>query len=132
MAAQGQPMFSGFLKASGQAEIWDDTDKKKFQQFGWRTTTNESAYSNETLIGNWNEERFDVSKLVEPRPLPSQVSETIWCHSTYFCFIHSMITASRLLTNIRTVMSSSTKFPISCSTVKVLLYLLQQSLLLSL
>ena len=77
MAAQGQPTFSGFLKASGQAEIWDDTDKKKFQQFGWRTTTNESAYSHKTLIGNWNEERFDVSKLVEAKPLPSQVSITI-------------------------------------------------------
>lgn len=64
--------FRGFLKASGQAEVWDDTDKKKFDQFGWRTRTTESAYSSDTLIGNWNEERFDVSKLAQPKRLPSQ------------------------------------------------------------
>ena len=28
----GHPTFRGFLKASGQAEVWDDTDKKKFNQ----------------------------------------------------------------------------------------------------
>ena len=28
----GHPTFRGFLKASGQAEVWDDTDKKKFDQ----------------------------------------------------------------------------------------------------
>ena len=70
-----QPAFRGFLKASGQAEVWDDTDKKKFDQFGWRTRTNESAFSSDTLIGNWNEERFDVSRLAQPRCLPSQVRE---------------------------------------------------------
>ena len=68
-----QPTFKGFLKASGHAEIWDDTDVKKFQQFGWRTTTRESSYSSNTLIGNWNEERFDVKRFCQPKPLPSQV-----------------------------------------------------------
>ena len=66
------PTFKGFLKASGQAEVWDDTDKKKFSQFGWRTRTTESAYSSDTLIGNWNEERFDVTKLAQSKRLPSQ------------------------------------------------------------
>lgn len=67
-----QPAFKGFLKASGQAEVWDDTDRKKFDQFGWRTRTSESAYSSATLIGNWNEEHFDASRMAHPSPLPSQ------------------------------------------------------------
>ncbi|XP_003387083.1 PREDICTED: UPF0686 protein C11orf1 homolog [Amphimedon queenslandica] len=68
-----QPSFTGFLKASGQAEVWDDEfDMKKFQQFGWRTTTNESNYSTDTLVGNWNEEKFDVKSLSKAKPLPSQ------------------------------------------------------------
>lgn len=71
MAAQ--PSFQGFLKASGQAEVWEDVNDKKFKQFGWRTTTNESSYSTKTMIGNWNEECFDVSHISEARPLPSQV-----------------------------------------------------------
>ena len=75
MEPAGELTFRGFLKASGHAEVWDDTDKNKFQQFGWRTTTNESGYSHKTLIGNWNEERFDLSKLREAKPLPSDVSE---------------------------------------------------------
>lgn len=64
--------FKGFLKASGQAEVWDDTDEKKFSQFGWRTNTTESAYSTNTLIGNWNEEKFDLSKLSKTPAPPSQ------------------------------------------------------------
>ncbi len=69
MAAETSVTFKGFLKASGQAEVWDDTDEKKFSQFGWRTKTTESAYSTNTLIGNWNEERFDISKLSKcPNP----------------------------------------------------------------
>ena len=79
--AEGHPNFRGFLKASGQAEVWDDTDKKKFNQFGWRSWTNESAYSSDTLIGNWNEERFDVSKLARSKCLPSQYDH--YFESTY-------------------------------------------------
>lgn len=71
-AEGGGITFKGFLKASGQAEVWDDTDEKKFSQFGWRTNTSESAYSTNTLIGNWNEERFDLSKLSQTRAPPSQ------------------------------------------------------------
>ena len=70
-----QPSFQGFMRATGHAEVWEDD--KKFQQFGWRTTTSESAYSTDTLIGNWNEERFDVKKIAKAKPLPSQVSS---CH----------------------------------------------------
>ena len=66
-----QPSFQGFMRATGHAEVWEDD--KKFQQFGWRTTTSESAYSTDTLIGNWNEERFDVQKIAKAKPLPSQV-----------------------------------------------------------
>ena len=72
-----QPTFKGFLKASGHAEVWDDTDVNKFEQFGWRSTTNESSYSSGTLVGNWNEERFDVKELSNAKPLPSQVNLTV-------------------------------------------------------
>ena len=69
-----QPSFKGFLEASGRTEVWSDTDANKFQQFGWRTATNETSYSPNTLIGNWNEKKFDVKELSQPKPLPSQVS----------------------------------------------------------
>lgn len=72
--AAPQPSFDGFLKASGQAEVWDDTDAKKFQQFGWRSSTNESSYSTNTLVGNWNEDKFDIKELFQGKTLPSQVS----------------------------------------------------------
>ena len=78
-----QPSFQGFMRATGHAEVWEDD--KKFQQFGWRTTTSESAYSTDTLIGNWNEERFDVQKIAKAKPLPSQVIHirTIDSSTTY-------------------------------------------------
>ena len=72
----GHPSFQGFLKASGQAELWDrgaGRGKKSSDQLGWcRTHTTE--YSSDTLIGNWNEERFDVTKLAQSKCLPSQYS----------------------------------------------------------
>ena len=40
--------------------VWDKGGKQS-DQFSWRTHTTE--YSSDTLIGNWNEERFDVAKL---------------------------------------------------------------------
>ena len=70
--------FRGFLKASGQAQSWDDTDKKKASKFGWKT---ETAYSTDTLVGNWNEEWFDVSKLSQStRPL----SQYSYCFETTY------------------------------------------------
>nr|KAF6437026.1 hypothetical protein HJG59_001659 [Molossus molossus] len=44
----------------------------KFFQYGWRCTTNENAYSNHTLMGNWNQERYDLKNIMQPKPLPSQ------------------------------------------------------------
>ncbi|MBN3292964.1 CK001 protein, partial [Polypterus senegalus] len=44
----------------------------KFKQYGWRSGTSEDAYTNQTLIGNWNEERFSVSSATRSRPLPTQ------------------------------------------------------------
>lgn len=67
------PGFHGFSKASGHAELWEETDPKKLEQSGWRTGTNESAYTADTLIGNWNEQRFDVAYISKRRSLPSQV-----------------------------------------------------------
>ncbi|KAG9482170.1 hypothetical protein GDO78_011066 [Eleutherodactylus coqui] len=65
--------FGTDLKADGHGEAWVDiTPERKFKQYGWRCTTKEDAYCNKTLIGNWNEERYDLCKLEERKPMPSQ------------------------------------------------------------
>ena len=69
--------FISELKATGHGEVWDHTDRNKFRQFGWRCTTNETAYSNDTLIGNWNEQRFDIHRMFQPQPIPSSVSNKL-------------------------------------------------------
>ena len=61
------------LSASSNGEIYDITDAKKFVEFGWRCSTNESGFKSETLIGNWNEERYDIKYLAKKKPIPSQV-----------------------------------------------------------
>ena len=68
--------YSAFsdLKSSGNGEVYDDGEaSNKFTQFGWRCTTNETAYKPATCIGNWNEERFATQFLAKNKPLPSQV-----------------------------------------------------------
>uniref|UniRef100_A0A3B3SAG5 Cilia and flagella associated protein 68 n=1 Tax=Paramormyrops kingsleyae TaxID=1676925 RepID=A0A3B3SAG5_9TELE len=56
-------------------EVWRDLgEDDKFGQYGWRCSTSEDAYSNCTLTGNWCEERFDIRRLVQRRPLPSQLT----------------------------------------------------------
>lgn len=71
------PAFRSDIRASGLAEVWTHTtDDLKFAQFGWRSTTKESSYSTDTLIGNWNEERYDVKcDMRTLRPLPSQYAQ---------------------------------------------------------
>lgn len=46
----------------------------KFGQFGWRCTTTECSYSTDTLIGNWNEQRFDINRMKEVGPVISPYS----------------------------------------------------------
>ncbi|MGH0181134.1 UNVERIFIED_CONTAM: hypothetical protein FKN15_006302 [Acipenser sinensis] len=63
------------MRATGHAEVWHDSDDSvKFQQYGWRCTKKEDAYSTRTLIGNWSEERRDLRSLAQRKPLPSQYS----------------------------------------------------------
>lgn len=69
-----QPAFRGFLKASGTV---GEGQLGRGEGVGWQGRTNVSTFSSDTLIGNWNEERFDVSRLTQPRPLPSQVSRSL-------------------------------------------------------
>lgn len=70
--------FVSVLRATGYGEVWDHTDDKKFSQFGWRCTNNESSYSpTRTLVGNWNEQRFDISTLSQAKPIPSQVRNAV-------------------------------------------------------
>uniref|UniRef100_A0A8C3TJC7 Chromosome 11 open reading frame 1 n=1 Tax=Chelydra serpentina TaxID=8475 RepID=A0A8C3TJC7_CHESE len=67
------PHHGSLIHATGHAEVWTDWNStSKFSQYGWRCTTNEDAYSNKTLMGNWNQERYDIRKIAQPKPLPSQ------------------------------------------------------------
>lgn len=70
----GNPHYGSLINADGHGEVWIDwNDMSKFFQYGWRCTTHENAYSNQTLMGNWNQERYDLTNIVQPKPLPSQV-----------------------------------------------------------
>ena len=65
--------FQGFLIMieGGRRELWDrgaiGGGKTSGDQLGW-CHTHTTKYSSDTLIGSWNEERFDVTKLAEPSP----------------------------------------------------------------
>ncbi|XP_011782113.1 PREDICTED: UPF0686 protein C11orf1 homolog isoform X3 [Colobus angolensis palliatus] len=73
------PHCGSIINADGHGEVWTDwNNMSKFFQYGWRCTTNENAYSNHTLMGNWNQERYDLRNIVQPKPLPSQdLSESL-------------------------------------------------------
>ncbi|XP_076781274.1 cilia- and flagella-associated protein 68 isoform X1 [Arvicanthis niloticus] len=67
------PHYGSLIYADGHGEMWTDwNDMSKFFQYGWRCTTNENSYSDRTLVGNWNQERYDLKNIVKPKPLPSQ------------------------------------------------------------
>lgn len=80
--------FSSDLKADGHGEVWVDFGPNaKLKQYGWRCTTKEDSYSNKTLLGNWNQERYDLRKLEERKPLPSQVlMKKYWYAQVYQAF----------------------------------------------
>lgn len=62
---------------SHKGEIWPRwmSEPVKLSDLpGWRTgQTNENCYRNECLIGNWNEERYDISRQKMIKRLPSDV-----------------------------------------------------------
>ncbi|KAK7810810.1 hypothetical protein U0070_019975, partial [Myodes glareolus] len=67
------PHYGSLIYADGHGEVWTDWNSmSKFFQYGWRCSTNENSYSNRTLIGNWNQERYDLKNIVKPKPLPSE------------------------------------------------------------
>lgn len=72
------PDFCSMIRgATGGGEVWSHTDEKlKMKQYGWRCTTNENVYGTGTLIGNYNEERFDLKEVKKNKPLSSQVKHT--------------------------------------------------------
>lgn len=76
--------FCEMVRATGAAEIWTHSydNSIKFRQFGWRCTNNENLFETDTLIGNWCEERCDISKRKIPEPMPSQFGH-------YFDSIHN-------------------------------------------
>lgn len=70
--------FRAMVRASGLGEVWThSTESSKFNQFGWRCTNKENSFSNDTLIGNWNEERFDNNISRQAQRIPGQ-------HEHYF------------------------------------------------
>lgn len=70
--AKCTPTFSGFLNATGHSEMWN-LMKVGNQSSDWSSSANEKRYTQGTLIGNWNEDQFDVKEIIKPTPLPSQV-----------------------------------------------------------
>ena len=93
--------FLSELKATGHGEVWDhSTDRNKFRQFGWRCTTNESAFSTDTLIGNWNEQRFDIHRMFQPQPIPSSYSH--YFETTYVAS-HGPKTPKKVPASLRSI-----------------------------
>ncbi|XP_074707134.1 cilia- and flagella-associated protein 68 [Strix uralensis] len=61
------------MHATGCGELWMVWDTtSKLHQYGCTCTTNENDYSTKTIMGNWNEERYDIQRIVQLKPLPSQ------------------------------------------------------------
>ena len=54
-----------------------------------RCTNKESSYSDNTLVGNWNEKRFDVREQRKAKPLPSDVSTHALMHTHTHTHTHS-------------------------------------------
>ncbi|XP_020031330.1 cilia- and flagella-associated protein 68 isoform X2 [Castor canadensis] len=87
------PHYGSLIYADGHGEVWTDwNDMSKFSQYGWRCTTNENSYLNRTLMGNWNQERYDLKKIVQPKPLPSQFGH--YFETTYDANYNSKIPLS--------------------------------------
>ncbi|KAM6107622.1 LOW QUALITY PROTEIN: cilia- and flagella-associated protein 68 [Pterocles gutturalis] len=59
------------MHATGRGEV-DWLNTSKLSQCCWSCITNENDYSVKTLMGNWNEEWYDIQRIVQPKPLPSQ------------------------------------------------------------
>ena len=71
------------VRASGLAEVWTHThDNLKFAQYGWRCTTNENSYSDQTLVGNWNQQRFDTDRVLRRQKIPNKDAIDTW-NTTY-------------------------------------------------
>merc|ERR1712133_127601 len=67
----------------GLAEVWTHThDNLKFAQYGWRCTTNENSYSDQTLVGNWNQQRFDTDRVLRRQKIPNKDAIDTW-NTTY-------------------------------------------------
>ena len=76
-------LISLLVRASGLAEVWTHThDNLKFAQYGWRCTTNENSYSDQTLVGNWNQQRFDTDRVLRRQKIPNKDAIDTW-NTTY-------------------------------------------------
>ncbi|CAG5113892.1 Oidioi.mRNA.OKI2018_I69.chr2.g7982.t1.cds [Oikopleura dioica] len=87
MASKPKPVessvFRSEVRASGFSEVWTHSnDLNKFQQYGWRCTNKEDSYSNNTLVGNWNEIRWDSTECNKRKPIPNKEILEQW-NSSY-------------------------------------------------
>lgn len=70
--------FSGFVKVSGRTKTWDNKKNCRSDKLRW---AEDKTYSDGTLIYNWNEDKFDLKKISQSTPLPSQFDH--YYHTTY-------------------------------------------------
>ncbi|EDV25768.1 UPF0686 protein C11orf1-like protein [Trichoplax sp. H2] len=66
--------FMSYVRATTQGEVWDHTDKNKFSQFGWRSGKRDDVYRKGVLVGNWVEEKLDLTSVSKRKCLPSRFS----------------------------------------------------------
>uniref|UniRef100_A0A663LZM7 Uncharacterized protein n=1 Tax=Athene cunicularia TaxID=194338 RepID=A0A663LZM7_ATHCN len=65
------------MHATGYGELWMGWDTtSELYQFGCTCTSNKNDYSAKTVMGDWNEERCDIQRTVQPKALPSQREPT--------------------------------------------------------
>lgn len=74
MQRSRSPAFRSMVRgATSGGEVWSHTNEElKMSQYGWRCKNSEDLYNTSVLIGNWNEERWDLKEIKKNHPLPSE------------------------------------------------------------
>ncbi len=68
-AVEESPKFTGFVKATGHTTTYTASSIQKLNQIQWAEL---STYSPETMIANWNEDKYKISSMSKCRPMLSQ------------------------------------------------------------
>ena len=96
---ENSPTFSGFVKATGQATIWNKNPNMTTQYYrpsNVASWAERKTYSKGTLLYNWNEDMFDVSYMARAVVQPSRYDH--YYTSTYRqCYSRRSLPASGVL-----------------------------------